>query len=114
MDIDHYTYHVNWSPEDGAHVGLCVEFPSLSWLAGSPQDALAGIRKVVATVVNEMQGKGEEIPTPITVIKVVDLPEFDATLYLDSEMVIAAYLAAAQEDGDARHCPCSRKVTKTD
>ena len=26
---DHYTYRITWSPEDGEHVGLCVEFPSL-------------------------------------------------------------------------------------
>jgi hypothetical protein len=27
---DHFTYRVTWSAEDGEHVGLCVEFPSLS------------------------------------------------------------------------------------
>jgi len=33
MNLNHYTYRVTWSPEDGEHVGLCAEFPSLSWLA---------------------------------------------------------------------------------
>ena len=33
MNADHYTYRVTWSPEDGEHVGLCAEFPSLCWLA---------------------------------------------------------------------------------
>ena len=33
MSVDHYTFRVAWSPEDGEHVGLCAEFPSLSWLA---------------------------------------------------------------------------------
>jgi hypothetical protein len=33
MNLDHYTYRVTWSPEDNEHVGQCVEFPSLSWLA---------------------------------------------------------------------------------
>lgn len=33
MSVDHYTFRVTWSPEDGKHVGLCAEFPSLS---GSP------------------------------------------------------------------------------
>ena len=27
---DHYTYRVTWSAEDGEHLGLCAEFPSLS------------------------------------------------------------------------------------
>ncbi len=30
MRIDHYTYHLTWSPEDGEHIGLCTESPSLS------------------------------------------------------------------------------------
>ncbi len=29
MTQDHFTYRVTWSPEDGEHVGLCAEFPSL-------------------------------------------------------------------------------------
>jgi len=30
---DKYTYRVTWSEEDAEYVGLCAEFPSLSWLA---------------------------------------------------------------------------------
>ncbi|GGA22739.1 hypothetical protein GCM10010981_08690 [Dyella nitratireducens] len=62
---DHYTYRVTWSPDDGEHVGLCAEFPSLSWLAGTPEAALKGIRKVVAEAVEDMRASGEEIPEPI-------------------------------------------------
>lgn len=36
MNIDHYTYRVTWSAEDNEHVGLCAEFPSVSWLAPTP------------------------------------------------------------------------------
>ena len=50
---DRYTYRVTWSEEDGEYVGLCVEFPSLSWLAGSQEEALQGIRNVVAEVVSD-------------------------------------------------------------
>lgn len=39
MSADHYTYRVTWSAEDGEHVGLCAEFPSLSWLAKTPEAA---------------------------------------------------------------------------
>lgn len=62
MSADHYTYRVTWSPEDGEHVGLCAEFPSLSWLARTPEAALKGIRQVVAEAVTDIQASGEEVP----------------------------------------------------
>jgi predicted HicB family RNase H-like nuclease len=65
MKTDHYTYRVTWSAEDGEHAGLCVEFPSLSWLAATPEAALAGIRRVVRDAVRDMQASGEPIPTPL-------------------------------------------------
>jgi predicted HicB family RNase H-like nuclease len=63
---DHYTYRVTWSAEDGDHVGLCAEFPSLSWLAATPEAALKGIRKVVAQTVDDLQQSGEEVPEPFS------------------------------------------------
>ena len=60
---DKYTYRVTWSEEDGEHVGLCAEFPSLSWLAGNQEAALVGIRKVVGEVVRDMQASGTSIIT---------------------------------------------------
>ncbi len=66
MNIDHYTYRVTWSPDDSEHVGLCIEFPSLSWLAQTPEDALSGIRKIVAKVVSDMRSNGEQIPKPLS------------------------------------------------
>ena len=65
MKTDHYTYRVTWSPEDGEHVGLCAEFPSLSWLADTPEAALAGIRTLVAEVVADMAEAGETPPTAL-------------------------------------------------
>ena len=62
---DHYTYRVTWSEEDKEYVGLCAEFPSLSWLAKTPESALKGIRKVVADVIQDMKESGEEVPQPI-------------------------------------------------
>ncbi len=62
MNIDHYTYRVTWSQEDSEHVALCAEFPSLSWLAPTPEKALAGIRRVISEVVVDMQAAGEAIP----------------------------------------------------
>ena len=59
---DLYTYRVTWSPEDGEYVGLCAEFPSLSWLADSPEVALAGVRNVVAESVVDLMSEGEAPP----------------------------------------------------
>ena len=64
---DHFTYRVTWSAEDDEHVGLCAEFPSLSWLAGTPESALEGIRALVWGTVREMEQAGEPVPTPLAV-----------------------------------------------
>ena len=55
MSINHYTYRVTWSAKKNEHVGLCAEFPSLSWLAPPPEKALLGIRRVVADAVADMK-----------------------------------------------------------
>lgn len=68
-EIDKYTYRVTWSQEDGEFVGLCTEFPSLSWLATSQQDALKGIRSLVSNCVQDMTTNGEETPKPIATRK---------------------------------------------
>jgi predicted HicB family RNase H-like nuclease len=62
MSVDHYTYRVTWSPEDGEYLGLCVELPSLSWLAAKPEEALTGIRNVAAEAVADMEANGEVVP----------------------------------------------------
>ena len=65
-DIDRYTYRVTWSDEDNEYVGLCAEFPGLSWLESTPEKALAGIRKVVKEAVADLKKTGESVPEPIS------------------------------------------------
>jgi len=60
-----YTYRVSWSPEDNESVATVAEFPSLSWLATTPVDALEGIRKVVDEVLEDMVKTGEAPPQPL-------------------------------------------------
>ena len=62
---DHYTYRVTWPEEDNEYIGLCAEFPSLSWLAKTQETALKGIRNVVADVIKDMKKSGEDIPQPL-------------------------------------------------
>jgi predicted HicB family RNase H-like nuclease len=64
--VDRYTYRVTWSQEDDQCVGLCAEFPSLSWLAATPEKALRGIHKLVADVMNDMKANGEPVPEPLS------------------------------------------------
>ena len=87
---DHYTYRVTWSEEDGEYLGLCAEFPSLSWLESEPEAALQGIRQVVADVVADLQASGEHIPEPLAAKKysgrfmVRVLPELHRKLALEA------------------------------
>lgn len=59
-----FHYVAQWSAEDAEFVGLCPEFPSLSWLAETKPGALDGIRQLVADVVADMKLNGEKIPLP--------------------------------------------------
>ena len=59
---EHYTYRITRSSEDGEHLGLRVEFPSLSWLASTPRKALVGIQELVKGVISDMHETGESPP----------------------------------------------------
>ena len=65
-ETDKYTYRVTWSEEDGEFVGLCAEFPGLSWLSADPEKAIRGVRALVKNSVKDMAQNGEKIPTPIS------------------------------------------------
>lgn len=63
---DLYTYRVTWSEEDQEYVGLCTEFPSLSWLDESQELALKGIRELVADTIKDMKENKEKVPEPFS------------------------------------------------
>lgn len=65
-EATHYTYRVAWSAEDGEHVATVAEFPSLSWLAPTPVEALAGLADVVRDVLADLTASGEPIPAPFS------------------------------------------------
>jgi predicted HicB family RNase H-like nuclease len=62
---DKYNYRVTWSQDDDEYVGLCTEFPGLSWLADTPEAAFKGVCKLVHEVVVDMLGNGENVPEPL-------------------------------------------------
>ena len=65
-EVDRFTYRVTWSDEDQEYVGLCTEFPSLSWLEASPEKSLQGIRKLVREVVADLKRSKDPVPEPIS------------------------------------------------
>jgi len=65
MNAERYTYRVLWSEEDAEFVGLCAEFPGLSWLAADQAEALSGIVGVVKDVLADLHVTGETPPMPM-------------------------------------------------
>lgn len=66
IDHKHYAYRVIWSQDDEEYVGLCAEFPSLSFLAPEQTTALEGITETVGEVLTDMLASGEELPEPLS------------------------------------------------
>jgi predicted HicB family RNase H-like nuclease len=62
--IEKYTYRVEWSEEDSAHIARCLEFPSLLAHGNTPKRALAEIEKVVEESVRWLEEENEPIPEP--------------------------------------------------
>ncbi len=60
VDASHYTFRVTWSAEDNEFVATCLEFPSLSWLASSRNQAIEGLERLVADVVDDMRADEEK------------------------------------------------------
>lgn len=61
---EQYRYEAQWSDVDGQFVGLATEFPSLSFLAPTPYEALAGIKSVVGEALRDMAQNGGAPPAP--------------------------------------------------
>ena len=66
VNTDHYTYRITWSPEDGEFVGLCTEFPLLSWLEPEQDKAFLGIHNLIKECVEDMLSNGEIPPEPLS------------------------------------------------
>lgn len=59
--MEKYTYRVIWSEEDQEFVGLCAEFPSLSWLEEEQDAALHGIVRLVSDTLKDMEANKEPL-----------------------------------------------------
>jgi Protein of unknown function (DUF2442) len=61
---DLYAYAVHLSVEDQEFVATCAAFPSLSWLAPTPDGALQGVRNLVRSALADMAAEGQQPPPP--------------------------------------------------
>jgi predicted HicB family RNase H-like nuclease len=66
MEAKFYTYRVFWSEEDEEFVGLCSEFPGMSWLDENNQKAFSGIVALVQECLNDLEARNEPIPLPLS------------------------------------------------
>ena len=65
-----YSYIAEWSEEDQEYVGLCEEFPGLSWLDITVAKTIEGIKNVVAEVLDDMYSDAEEPPQPLNQLNI--------------------------------------------
>jgi predicted RNase H-like HicB family nuclease len=99
-EVEHYTYVLAFSAEDNQYVGTVVEFPSLSWLANSQVEALAGIAALVKDVVAGLVANGEPVPEPLADSELSD--EFEALLSIVEDHAIAPMVAERLAAGGGR------------
>jgi predicted RNase H-like HicB family nuclease len=64
-EIKKYTYRIEWSEEDQAHIARCLEFPSLAAHGKTPEKALKEIENVVAESVEWIEEENGIVPEPL-------------------------------------------------
>ena len=58
-DPKKYTYRIEWSEADQAHIARCAEFPSLAAHGKTPEKALKEIEFVVSESIRWLEEEGE-------------------------------------------------------
>jgi len=64
-DINKYTYRIEWSEDDNAHIARCLEFPSLAAHGKTPERALKEIEAVVTESVKWIEEENGIAPEPL-------------------------------------------------
>lgn len=63
---EEYAYRVQYSPDDGAFIGLVEEFPGLSACADTLEGAVKEIQTVLVEGLQLLAERGERIPEPLS------------------------------------------------
>jgi len=67
FSADKYTYRLLWDEDKERYLGVCSEFPALSYEATSTSDALAGIQRRVADELADLAKHRRPQPEPLAV-----------------------------------------------
>lgn len=62
--VNSYSLDVFWDEDSQEYIGLVEEFPSLSFCASSPPEAMRGIYEILIDVVRDMLEADETLPPP--------------------------------------------------
>lgn len=65
-DARHYSYRVQWSPDDDEHIATVLEFPGLSWLDSHQNHALESLVHLVDGVIDDLVSNDEVVPQPFS------------------------------------------------
>ena len=66
VDINHYTYRVQWDGASERFIASVAELPGTTFASESQLEAFVGIRTAADAEVRHLREAGEEIPTPLT------------------------------------------------
>lgn len=69
FSADMYTYRLLWDEIRERYVGVCSEFPDLTYEAMSTADALAGIQNRIAEEIASLARQKKPPPEPLAVRK---------------------------------------------
>lgn len=69
FSADKFTYRLLWSEDKQCYLGVCSEFPDLSYEATSGDDALAGIQRRIADELADLIRNKKCVPEPLVVRK---------------------------------------------
>jgi antitoxin HicB len=92
--LRHYSASLGWSDEDAAYVATCPEFPGLSGVGASAEEALGELREAMEMAFDTYREEGWELPSPRSV------PAYSGQLRLRMPKSLHASLASeAEADG---------------
>lgn len=59
-----YSFSVGWSEEDGSYIALCPEFPGLSGIGDTVEEAIAELQVALQGAIETYQAEGWPLPEP--------------------------------------------------
>ena len=92
MSTNTYSYRVIWSDEDAAFIASCPEFPGVTAVGGTPDEALQQASVALELAIEAYQADGWDLPAPAS------SPEFSGQFRLRLPRRLHAALAERAAD----------------